>query len=749
MGRFKNNSRKVSNGKGNNASENSIKIPTKVYDKFKTVIPLRLRKYLLNDLHAYTKYIAFPKISDVAKIIRDIKDMDYDDSNIFLSTRGLEWFHVICLDMIRYVCRNANEIVSQIPLYSPLRTAILMAEETGIPHIAYWKTAQDYNTPRILEMMPEDVNDPNSRYIVPPDADMPKMDGYEDVAGLSIIVDPRCKLMFFGLPRGRLKSSIMAAVHAWYAERNPEKSQFLASWNQTKIHDHMKDIRYILEKDLGRRVFADKHPAKKNENAKWTNEDLTLVGDHLSPIGGEQIVGRSPFKSPEGTHPSLIAWDDVEVEASKAGEHTQRLHQRFNEQYANLLNPGGAMIVTGTLYAEDGVHIKLIQRKIVPAVNVICASWHDGSEENDGYGKSISRKWSDEHMLKLLHSIPADEFARNHELRNIAKEDVMFHPLRLFNTIKYAEWSNSVKKTPFDRVVIVTDTTRSDGTGDKADYMSGVALGKISSTKQDESDKIYLLGIYHTKPKTNRKGTIYGAFISRILTTIGRKYGFKNLDESFVGTEDHNIADYIESDAESDMSIQHYRQIAKTYVDGNDTSDDIGIELAKTEEYLYYRIGNIENHYVPKLLKVSTKGRKKVDRLNQLCETLKALAATNSFIVPEEYYFWYAPIAKNHGKNVNQMDELRREMLNYTPGSRTKHDDMLDSLAHAIELLHPNIYYNPTILGNQTENKLNIDNTPLHRLSDKPKVPENNVWQTTTQENIRRNSGNIFDNNYF
>jgi hypothetical protein len=482
----------------------------------------------------------------------------------------------------------------------------------------------------------------------------------------------------------------MAGVHGWYAERNPDRIQALQSFNISKVTDHLGAVRTVLENNFGRTVFCERRPAKKSDNKHWTKTDMTLIGDHRPPSDSDQIFGRSVYQDVTGSHPDFIAWDDVECKEAMKGLHFEKLLQHLHETNGNLLNRGGSFIVTGTIWREDGPHSGLISRKVIPTSNVIAASWEDA------YGHSISRRFPTAEMLQKKSTTPPEEFARNHELRNYSSEDAILNP-KLILANSFTNFANSIGY-PFDRVVIVTDTTKTDGTSRGADYMAGCALGLRRSVVENDSDEVVLLGIYHTKPGSTQKGIIYASWLLHVLNMVSPEYSANPCyrENRAKGTDVDRVYDYIETDGETDMSLASYRRIADQTMNSPEErfyAMDAELEgvMPGLSETTAKSLGVVKTPYIPRLLPVSAGKRKKMDRISAMGEALKSLAIDGKFIVARTCRFKHASVNGVPGLRVNQIDELRREMSEWDP-NRKCHDDMIDAMAHALEVLSPRIY---------------------------------------------------------
>lgn len=630
-----------------------------IYDRARVRVRDVLRKLMLNDLHLYVKHIGLESPAQIRKYVSTDDDMPQETKDYLVEVRGLEWFHNIILDLYRYILRDSEEDIFTIPFHTSLREVLIEAHIERIPYMAYYPSVKQIDNPIVVQGK---WNAEKSLYTFNHNPDVPKIDGREKIRGLVIIVEPRNRYLFFGLPRGRLKSILSAAVQAWYAERNPGVQQMLVAFNEPRLSAHMGYVKRPFENTWARNIFSKNRPAGKNESASWKETELTLVptDQSKSAPADPTIIGATLKTSTTGAHPQFIRWDDVENKNSwNSQPDVKIMFSLHSEQITNLLPPGGIFIDVGTIWGEDGLNCKLMTRATGQGSrSVIAATWDDADIEADGYGHSMCLKYSKKYMLETMRRSKSSDFAKNHELRSEPADDMLMNPTALFYRPE-ASMFRSMVRQGLDKIVIVTDPIRKSG--DRAvDYMAGCALGlKVLGGGGWQPLRVYLLGVYHTRARDVAKRIICAKFLSKII----RDFHMMGNTPVF---QMNTLMDYVETQGMDEETLTLYRKTCE-------------IEMIDRKM-----------PYAPKLIELTTKGRSKSERISELLEKMKVLSMTGSFIRPPEYTFRSAKVG---GVIVNQIDEMNREMRAWEPGSTRTHDDILDVLAYALEELNPPIDY--------------------------------------------------------
>lgn len=172
-----------------------------------------------------------------------------------------------------------------------------------------------------------------------------------------ILDEWRDKNAIYLLPRGTFKSSIITEGFVIQELlRDPNKTVMVYCETYTKALDYVRAIREHFEHHIIP-VFGN-----IKDESYWREGGFRLGNRTI--LGKEASVTPSGIDKPAtGTHFDIIICDDLIGETnSNTPEQLAKVKRRFQELHS-ILNPGGKIIVVGTIWDEDDLYCDLIREE--------------------------------------------------------------------------------------------------------------------------------------------------------------------------------------------------------------------------------------------------------------------------------------------------------------------------------------------------------------------------------------------------
>lgn len=589
------------------------------------------------DLTWFIKFVAMPPVESIRKHF-NLDDMPKAIKNHMAQEKGLDWFHYIILDFYRYILRNEDEDenINRIPFHTSLGNILKEYHRKPVMVKIYYRSRESMNFP-VVEVGQVDER---GRVTWPPQSEIPDVAGSVDLYGLYFLFNPQTRNNFLGLPRGMLKSTILNGIQCWLAVRNPRMTQYLTSMNDDMAQEHTANIRNIFESDRFKKVFPEFYtPSKGGGDGKWSGWELTLLGDFdRSGVDQPTISAFGMKTDTTGSHFDFGRLDDAETDKVQQANGLEALLSKFREHKNQILNPGAIMVVMGTIWYDFGLHMRLIRGADFEQFNLAIADCYDADKN------SLYAKYTKKYIKGKEKELPPQEFYRQWRLKSISVMSRDFDPT-IFQWHERDEFKRLAGNIFFDEIMITCDPTRTAGL--KSDFMGLAAVGKI---RREGVDELWLLGATRNRYGDKKRVDQYCEFVAYIY----KWYGIK--------TPAGRIHDYIETRGMEDTMIELYKRKARDY-------KNIKIELNSFDSAL----------------------RSKSDRIYNMRDIIHALAGHGKFHCSRMFNWWTCWADGEEPREVNMMDVLTQEMITFRGHNKNKHDDMLDSLAAAIELLKPSV----------------------------------------------------------
>ena len=296
-----------------------------------------------------------------------------------------------------------------------------------------------------------------------------------------LITEWQNKNCLFLLPRGTFKSSIITeGLVIQELLNDPNKTVLVYCETYTKAIDYVREIREHFSNHVS------KYFGNIKDERYWREQGFRVKG--RTRQSKEASVTPSGIDKPAtGYHYDLIICDDLIGETnSGTADQLEKAQRRFEELHS-ILNPGGRIIVLGTIWDENDIYCNIIKQegieikdwdKILKARKVIGKDWNiyiRQIKEGDKY--FFPEKYND----KTLSKIERAQSDHHH------KKQYYNDPRRLSNTIFTEEMRDMAKKLWSDEAIKNNGTPRVENKyilidpaisqTERADYTGIIVLG--------------------------------------------------------------------------------------------------------------------------------------------------------------------------------------------------------------------------------------------------------------------------------
>lgn len=161
----------------------------------------------------------------------------------------------------------------------------------------------------------------------------------------------------FLMPRGTLKSVIITRNYTIQRLlNNPNMRILIYCETNTKAVKYVREIRDVFENPDFIEVFGN-----QKDPSFWREDGFRIAGKTISTKEANLEPGGID-KPATGTHYDLIICDDLLGETNTNTEdQIEKVTTRFGE-LQSLLNPGGQIIIVGTIWDEQDLYCDIIRR---------------------------------------------------------------------------------------------------------------------------------------------------------------------------------------------------------------------------------------------------------------------------------------------------------------------------------------------------------------------------------------------------
>src|SRR5574337_985005 len=160
------------------------------------------------------------------------------------------------------------------------------------------------------------------------------------------------------LPRGHLKSHIVATWLAWMITRHPELTCLYLSATAELAETQLYAVKNILGSTVYRRYFPEYIQPQEGKREKWSATKLSV--DHprrkKEGIRDATVATAGLTTNTTGWHADIIVSDDLVVPENAYTEEGRSLVSRKASQFTSIRNSGGFTVACGTRYHPKDVY---------------------------------------------------------------------------------------------------------------------------------------------------------------------------------------------------------------------------------------------------------------------------------------------------------------------------------------------------------------------------------------------------------
>lgn len=167
------------------------------------------------------------------------------------------------------------------------------------------------------------------------------------------------------LPRGHLKSKLIAYKAAWWITKNPETTILYVSATADLAEKQLYAIKQILDSPIYRRYWPEMLHIDEGKREKWAVGEIAV--DH--PKRKQEGIRDATCKAvgltsnTTGFHADVVILDDIVVPGNAYTEEGRDKVAAAYSQLASIENPGAHEWVVGTRYHPKDIYDTMVSMK--------------------------------------------------------------------------------------------------------------------------------------------------------------------------------------------------------------------------------------------------------------------------------------------------------------------------------------------------------------------------------------------------
>ena len=154
------------------------------------------------------------------------------------------------------------------------------------------------------------------------------------------------------LPRGHLKSKLVAYRTAWWITKNPETTILYVSATADLAEKQLYAIKQIIDSPIYRRYWSEMINPEEGKREKWAVAEIAV--DHpkrkLEGVRDATCKAVGLTSNTTGFHADVVVLDDIVVPGNAYTEEGRDKVSAAFSQLASIENPGAMEWVVGTRY---------------------------------------------------------------------------------------------------------------------------------------------------------------------------------------------------------------------------------------------------------------------------------------------------------------------------------------------------------------------------------------------------------------
>lgn len=164
------------------------------------------------------------------------------------------------------------------------------------------------------------------------------------------------------LPRGHLKSHIVAVWCAWWITLHPETTIIYVSATEDLATQQLYAIKSILESRVYRRYWPDMIHEQEAKREEWSFKNIKVDHPRRKELGvrDRTVAARSVGGNTTGLHADVLVFDDLVVPDNAYTEAGRTDVQQAYSQFSSVANTGAISKVVGTRYHGKDIYGQMI-----------------------------------------------------------------------------------------------------------------------------------------------------------------------------------------------------------------------------------------------------------------------------------------------------------------------------------------------------------------------------------------------------
>lgn len=168
------------------------------------------------------------------------------------------------------------------------------------------------------------------------------------------------------LPRGHLKSHIIATWCAWWITKHPETTILYVSATEDLATQQLYAIKSILDSDIYRRYWPDMIHEQEAKREEWSFKNIKVDHPRRKQFGvrDRTVAARSVGGNTTGLHADVLVFDDLVVPDNAYTEEGRAKVQAAYSQYSSVANAGAISRVVGTRYHGKDIYHTMMTTEV-------------------------------------------------------------------------------------------------------------------------------------------------------------------------------------------------------------------------------------------------------------------------------------------------------------------------------------------------------------------------------------------------
>lgn len=168
------------------------------------------------------------------------------------------------------------------------------------------------------------------------------------------------------LPRGHLKSHIVATWCAWWITKHPETTILYVSATEDLATQQLYAIKTILESKVYRRYWPDMIHEQEAKREEWSFKNIKVDHPRRKELGvrDRTVAARSVGGNTTGLHADVLVFDDLVVPDNAYTEDGRSKVQASYSQFSSVANTGAISRVVGTRYHGKDIYNQMLTTQV-------------------------------------------------------------------------------------------------------------------------------------------------------------------------------------------------------------------------------------------------------------------------------------------------------------------------------------------------------------------------------------------------